>query len=68
MPNVDPSLRQLLRDFAKYGSKAEHFAMDDACPVCKSLSGTVYDPREAPPIPVPGCESDVCRCDYLPAD
>jgi hypothetical protein len=27
----------------------------------------VFDPREAPVIPVPRCKNETCRCDYLPA-
>ena len=44
----------------------EHHAADDACPACRALHRRTFDPRSAPPIPVPGCERAACRCDYLP--
>ena len=65
--NVDPDLKELLRDLRNHGAKAEFFAEKDACPACRALAGKVFDPREAPVIPVPRCKNDTCRCDYLPA-
>ena len=44
----------------------EHHAAEDACPTCRALHCRTFDPRSAPPIPVPGCERAACRCDYLP--
>ena len=55
-----------LRDYARLGVMAEFLAVDDACSVCRAFRGRIYDPREAPPIPVPGCLNPLCRCDYLP--
>ena len=65
--NVDPDLKELLRDLRNHGAKAEFFAEKDACSACRSLAGKVFDPREAPVIPVPRCKNETCRCDYLPA-
>jgi hypothetical protein len=60
----------MIRTLAEYvtaGVRAvEHHAADDACPTCGALHCRTFDPRSAPPIPVPGCERDACRCDYLP--
>jgi hypothetical protein len=36
----------------------EHHAADDACPACRALHYRTFDPRSAPPIPVPGCERE----------
>ena len=56
-----------LADYVAEGVRAvEHHAADDACQTCGALHRRTFDPRSAPPIPVPGCERDVCRCDYLP--
>lgn len=63
---MDENLAELLRQLPDFGAQAEFFAMDDACPVCRALAGRVFDPCEAPIIPVPNCENDICRCDYLP--
>jgi len=65
--NVDPDLKELLRDLRNHGAKAEFFAEPDACPACRALAGRVFDPGEAPVIPVPRCKNETCRCDYLPA-
>jgi hypothetical protein len=64
---MDPNLRELLRDLRNHGMKAEFYASDDACSVCRALGGKVFDPRDAPTIPMPDCLNDTCRCDYLPA-
>lgn len=56
-----------LAEYAAAGVRAvEHHAADDACPPCRALYRRTFDPRNAPPIPVPGCERGACRCDYLP--
>jgi hypothetical protein len=64
---VHPDLKELLRDLRNHGAKAEFYAADDACEACRALAGKVFDPREAPTIPVPACRNEACRCDYLPA-
>ena len=66
-PSVDPNLKELLRDLRNHGAKAEFFAENDACLPCRALAGKVFDPRDAPVIPVRNCRNDRCRCDYLPA-
>lgn len=66
-PAVDPDLKELLRDLRNHGARAEFYAEKDACPACRALAGKVFDPRDAPPIPVRNCRHKKCRCDYLPA-
>jgi hypothetical protein len=63
---VDPKLRKALAQYAAMGIRVEFFAVPDACPSCRMLAGKLYDPRSAPEIPVPSCEREFCRCDYLP--
>lgn len=63
---MDENLAKLLEFAAKSDSQVEFFPMDDACSVCHALAGKVFEPREAPIIPVPDCQYDICRCDYLP--
>lgn len=63
---MDENLAILLQSLAESGIEAEFFAMDDACPVCRSLAGKLFDATDATTIPVPTCENDICRCDYLP--
>ena len=63
LPPIDVPLKRILNG----GTEAEFFAMDDACPPCRALAGKVFDPREAPVIPVRDCRNEACRCDYLPA-
>jgi hypothetical protein len=38
---------------------------DDACPTCRALADIVYDPADAPLIPIAGCtHAGGCRCAY----
>lgn len=55
-----------LARMAEFGAKAQFSAMPDACPACRALNGRVFEPQAAPPIPVPGCANEICRCDYSP--
>ena len=56
-----------LAEYVRAGVHAvEHHAAEDACPTCAALHCERFEPRSAPPIPVPGCERETCRCDYLP--
>ena len=68
--------RENLANYASLGVMVEFSTSDDAgveigpvlslvttCPACRALDGKVFDPRVAPPIPVPGCSSLICRCD-----
>jgi hypothetical protein len=63
---MDPSLRILLANCAEAGEQVEFYAVDDACPVCRALAGQLFDPKDALDVPVPGCQNETCRCDYLP--
>lgn len=55
-----------LRYMAREGIQVEFFAVEDACPACRTLAGQVFDAHAAPTIPVEGCQGEHCRCDYLP--
>ena len=61
--------REALASYVKFGANGvQVFGGDDdeACPACRAVSGKVYPLDQAPPIPIPGCTNDICRCDYLP--
>jgi hypothetical protein len=61
------AMLRTLGDYVLSGVRAvEHHAAADACPTCRALHRRRFDPRSAPPIPVPGCNRETCRCDYLP--
>ena len=61
------AMLRTLADYVLSGVRAvEHHAATDACPTCRALHRRRFDPRTAPLIPVPGCNRDACRCDYLP--
>jgi hypothetical protein len=47
-------------------SEVEMFGAADPCPACASVAGRRFVVAAAPPIPVPGCGNEICRCDYLP--
>jgi hypothetical protein len=62
-----PAIVGALAEYVAAGVRTvERLAAADACPTCRALRGEMFGPESAPPIPVPGCERDVCRCDYLP--
>ncbi len=44
----------------------EVLATEDACSACKRWTGTTLRLEVVPPLPIPGCLNDYCRCDYLP--
>ena len=44
----------------------EMFGADDPCSACPGVNGRRFSISHAPPIPVPGCQNEICRCDYLP--
>ena len=59
--------REALRSYAEDGlRKVEMLGADDACPACAAVVGRTFALSAAPPIPVPGCSNEICRCDYLP--
>ncbi|MDH4209332.1 MAG: hypothetical protein OEV76_10695 [Anaerolineae bacterium] len=39
-------------------------ARPDACPACRSLQGRIFDPRQAPSLPLGECLTPPCRCRY----
>jgi len=61
--------RESLASYADLGARGvQVFGSDDAdaCRACRAVSGRRYPLDQAPPIPIPGCTNDICRCDYLP--
>lgn len=58
------SLQEILVDLADRGLKVMFVAYPDACRACRKLQGRVFDPLEAPPIPVDECLTPPCRCRY----
>ncbi len=58
------SLQEILVELADRGLKVMFVAYPDACRACRKLQGRVFDPLEAPPIPVPECLTPPCRCRY----
>ena len=64
---MDPHVQRTINDAIEHGALVEFYAAPDACLVCRVWLGKVFDPHEAPVIPVPDCTNRACRCDYLPA-
>ena len=59
--------REALHSYGEAGiGKVELCGGDDACPACAAVAGRTFTLSAAPPIPVPGCSNEICRCDYLP--
>ena len=55
-----------LADYRELGAtRVQLIGADDACPACVR-SRTAYPLDAAPPLPIPGCSSEICRCDYIP--
>ncbi len=44
--------------------KVMFVARPDACRACRSMQGRVFEPREAPPLPLRECLTPPCRCRY----
>jgi hypothetical protein len=58
---------EALRSYSEVGTTmVEVCGADDACPICAAVVGRAFVLAAAPPIPIPGCSSEICRCDYLP--
>jgi hypothetical protein len=65
---MDEYFREVLSGLARRGLKARLVARPDACTVCRNLQGRVFEPLEAPSIPVEGCLTPPCRCRYESCD
>jgi hypothetical protein len=61
-------LQEALTGLAQRGLKARFVACPDACPACRKLHGRVFEPLEAPLIPVQRCLTPPCRCRYEGCD
>jgi hypothetical protein len=58
---------EALRSYTEAGARSvEIDGADDACPACAAVIGRMFTLSAAPPIPVPGCSNEICRCEYLP--
>lgn len=60
--------QQVLTELTRQGLKARFVARPDACPACRKLHGRVFEPLEAPPIPIRDCLTPPCRCRYEGCD
>jgi hypothetical protein len=49
---------------AEQGLKVMLVAHPDACRICRSMQGRVFDPLGAPPLPLEECLTPPCRCRY----
>ena len=63
---MDPHVQRTIDDAIEHGALVEFYAAPDACLVCRALLAKVFEPYNAPVIPVPDCTNEACRCDYLP--
>jgi hypothetical protein len=54
--------------FARSGALARIGVAEDACQVCKALSGRIYVPSDVPRLPIRGCQHDRCRCTFEAVD
>ena len=61
---MDPLVQRTVNDAVEHGALVEFYAAPDACLICRALLGKVFEPRDAPVIPVPNCPNEACRCDY----
>jgi hypothetical protein len=62
--SVAGNVREMPVAVAKQGLKVMFVAHPDACRVCRGLQGRIFDPLEAPPLPLEGCLTPPCRCRY----
>ncbi|HJX37908.1 MAG TPA: hypothetical protein VJ714_04880 [Anaerolineae bacterium] len=51
-------------DLAGRGLKVMFVARPDACRACRTMQGRVFDPRQAPSLPLRECLTPPCRCRY----
>jgi hypothetical protein len=63
-PPVAKNVRETSTAVAKQGLKVMFVAHPDSCRVCRGLQGRIFDPREAPPVPLEECLTPPCRCRY----
>jgi hypothetical protein len=63
-PPVAENVRETPIAVAKQGLKVMFVAHPDACRVCRGLQGRIFDPLEAPPLPLEDCLTPPCRCRY----
>jgi hypothetical protein len=57
-------VQEVLVDLAQRGLKVMFVARPDACRACRRMQGRVFEPREAPKLPLEECLTPPCRCRY----
>ena len=60
---MNPHVQRTINDAIEHRALVEFDAAPDACLVCRALFGKVFEPHEAPVIPVPNCSNEMCRRD-----
>jgi hypothetical protein len=63
-PTVAENVRETLIAVAKQGLKVMFVAHPDSCRVCRGLQGRIFDPQDAPSVPLEECLTPPCRCRY----
>jgi hypothetical protein len=61
---MEGSVQVMPVDLAKQGLKVMLVAHPDACRICRSMQGRIFDPLTAPPLPLEECLTPPCRCRY----
>ena len=57
---------QLLADYRRFGVRElEITCAPDACSACRKFDQRRFSVRDAPEVPLAGCNRPSCRCDYL---
>ena len=57
-------LQGTITSLAKHELKLMLVAYPDACRACRNMQARVFDPVDAPPVPLKECLTPPCRCRY----
>ena len=57
-------MQEALVGLAEQGLKVMLVAHPDACGACRAMQRRIFDPLEAPRLPLEGCLTPPCRCRY----
>jgi hypothetical protein len=58
------NVQEALVGLAEQGLKVMLVAHPDACGACRAMQRRIFDPLEAPRLPLDGCLTPPCRCRY----
>ena len=59
--------RRVILEYRDAGIQlVEVLAADDACAACRDAASRRHRVDLVPPLPIPGCGRELCRCDHLP--